>query len=443
MFDSLPHTLRKHKLSGDVRTLLLLRKSFERGLINTIGDLYLVLKGIVTNDPKEFGPFAMAFYEYFLDVPIKQGQTLESALLNSETFKQWRKALEDQWDEKPGVNEMIERFLDEVHTTTLDIKKVVSGKEIFDQNDPNRQDTNPEDGGTPPEKVTEGADYGELTMEELKERLRKIQEQQKGKHSGGSHWIGTGGRSAFGHGGAAMNGIRVGGGGGGKMARAVINDKRFYPIDADKILQDDNMDVALTMLKGIEDESAEKILDVEYTITEGLKQGGIFLPYEKEKIQQKMQVILIIDNGGMSMTPYVRMVRKLFSKMKRRFAHDLKTYYYHNTIYDGLYTDERRLKFEKLSKVLQQNKNYSVFVIGDADMAPSELTPRSYNQWEELKKRFPRMVWLNPMEKRFWNISDTVPFLRRIFPMYGLTPKGIEEAVKYMNKKRKYAKASR
>ena len=143
------------------------------------------------------------------------------------------------------------------------------------------------------------------------------------------------------------------------------------------------------------------------------------------------------------MTPYVRMVRKLFSKMKRRFAHDLKTYYYHNTIYDGLYTDERRLKFEKLSKILKQDKNYSVFVIGDADMAPSELTPRSYNNWEELKKRFPRMVWLNPMEKRFWNVSDTVPYLKRIFPMFGLTPKGIEKAVQQMNKKRKYAKTTR
>ena len=57
MFISLPQYLRDNKLSGDVRTLLLLKKSLERGLVNTLGDLYLVLKGIVINSPKDIGPF--------------------------------------------------------------------------------------------------------------------------------------------------------------------------------------------------------------------------------------------------------------------------------------------------------------------------------------------------------------------------------------------------
>jgi hypothetical protein len=37
MFSSLPQYLREQKLLGDVRTLLLLKKSMERGLINTLG----------------------------------------------------------------------------------------------------------------------------------------------------------------------------------------------------------------------------------------------------------------------------------------------------------------------------------------------------------------------------------------------------------------------
>ena len=67
MFQSLPHTFRKHKLSADVRALLQLRKAMEKGLVNTLGDIYYVLKGLITNDPKEFGPFTAAFYETYVD----------------------------------------------------------------------------------------------------------------------------------------------------------------------------------------------------------------------------------------------------------------------------------------------------------------------------------------------------------------------------------------
>ena len=49
MFGSLPKYLQEHRQQGDVRTILLLKKSMERGLINTLGDLYGVLKGLVTN----------------------------------------------------------------------------------------------------------------------------------------------------------------------------------------------------------------------------------------------------------------------------------------------------------------------------------------------------------------------------------------------------------
>jgi len=88
MFNSLPKFLKAQELQGDVRTLLLLKKSLEKGLINTLGDLYLVLKGIITNAPKDIGPFTVAFYEYFLNIPIRKGESLDAAILRSETFEQ-------------------------------------------------------------------------------------------------------------------------------------------------------------------------------------------------------------------------------------------------------------------------------------------------------------------------------------------------------------------
>ena len=443
MFDSLPHHFRKYNLSADARTLLLLRKAMEKGLVYTLGDVFLTLKGLITKDPKEFGPYTTAFYEYFLAIEIKKGERLETAILRSQTFKDWqREWLEnDEYAPDPSeAKEWVERFLDEVHLSQLDIKRVIDGQSVLNNDDPNRPDLNPDDNGTGQDKLEEAIDYRNISMKELQERMEKIARQQKGKHNGGNRWIGTGGKSPFGHGGAAMGGIRMGGSGGGKMARAVIGDPNFYPVDRKVRLSDNNIDVALASLKGIEEESAEIILDIPTTIKEGLKQGGIFLPYEKEKVNQKIQVILLIDNGGLSMTPYIKTVTKLFSKMKTRFAHDLKTYYYHNTLYGGVYTDVRRTQFVSIDKLTKMDKNYSLFVIGDADMAPYELSDDSIASWERLKEHYARTVWMNPMDQRHWALSDTVPYLKRIIPMFPLTPKGVEEAVELMNRKRKYSK---
>jgi uncharacterized protein with von Willebrand factor type A (vWA) domain len=443
MFDSLPHIFRKQKLSADVRTLLLLRKAMDKGLVKTMGDLYVVLKGLITNDPKDFGPYTTAFYEYFLSIEIKKGEKLEQAVARSEAFRNWKKERygeDDENAEMPDINELIDRYLDEVHLTTFDIKKMLSGKDILNKDDPDRRDDSEQDIKDGERKVTEGADYTDIPLEELLERMRKVAEQQKRRHEGGDHWIGQYGRSPYGQNGAAAGGIRTGGSGGGKMARRVIGDPQFYPVDTNAILKDDNIDAALASLKGIEDETAEVILDIPKTIKEGLKQGGIFLPYEKEKIQQKVQVILMIDNGGYSMHPYIKSVRKLFSKMKTRFAHDLKVYYFHNTIYGGAYSDLRRQKFVPIEKILSNDKNYSVFVIGDADMGPYELSEASMRNWGALKKRFKRMAWLNPLPGRYWAMSTTVNWLKQLVHMYPLTPDGIEKAVSEINRKRRYSK---
>ncbi len=443
MFQSLPAYFREYKLKADVRTLMLLRKSMEKGLVNTLGDLYLVLKGLVTNSPKEYGPFTTAFYKYFLDIDIKIGEGLDSAILRSEAFKNWKekKLLDFRQEDAPDMRELIDQFLNEVHVSTYDIKKMLSGEDILNQDDPNRPDSpGPDD--EVPERVEKGADYSNLSLEELLKRMEQVAKQQQRKHRGGDHWIGQYGSSPYGNSGAAKNGIRVGGAGGGKMARKVIGDKNFFPVDTKIALDDNNIDVALSFLKGIEDETAELQLDIPQTIKEGVKQGGLFLPHQKEKIDQKVQVILLIDNGGWSMSPYIKNVTKLFSKMTRRFAHDLKTYYYHNTIYGGAFTDPQRSRFESLDKIMLNDKNYSVFIIGDADMAPYELSERSMNDWRELKNRFPRIAWMNPLDHRYWSGSMTVSILRQVFNMYPLTPYGIELAVQMMNRKKKYGKVN-
>jgi len=99
---------------------------------------------------------------------------------------------------------LISKFLDEVHLTSYDIKQIISGKEIWDKDNPELADQEGDDDLEITRKhLDRMADYSDLSLEELLERMEQIRKQQKSKLSGGSHWIGTGGISPYGHGGAA------------------------------------------------------------------------------------------------------------------------------------------------------------------------------------------------------------------------------------------------
>ncbi|PTB90710.1 hypothetical protein C9994_16935, partial [Marivirga lumbricoides] len=124
MFSSLPEKFRSHGLKADVRTLLLLRKAMQKGLVRTLGDIYNVLKGIIVKEPTDLGRFTKAYYEYFLQVPIQPGQTLQDAILRSETFAQWKTQFLDEADRDLNDEELVNTFLDQVHLTSYDIKEV-------------------------------------------------------------------------------------------------------------------------------------------------------------------------------------------------------------------------------------------------------------------------------------------------------------------------------
>ncbi|MEO1099189.1 MAG: hypothetical protein AAFX57_15770 [Bacteroidota bacterium] len=436
MLSSLPEHFRNHGLKADVRTLLLLRKAMQRGLVRTLGDVHNVLKGIIVKEPSDMGPFVKAYYAYFLHVPIRPGQTLEDAILRSETFQKWKTEFIEEADRDIGDEELVYTFLDEVHLTSYDIKEVISGKEIWDKDDPDQEDEEHGNPSEPQERTLDKmADYSDLSLEELLDRMEKVQKQQKTRHGGGSHWIGTGGISPYGHGGAAKNGIRVGGQGGGKMARKVLGDKNYFPIDRDALLNDNNVDAALASIKGVIEESAIEKLDVHQTIKSGLKRGGLFIPELKSEKNEELKVIVLIDNGGYSMAPYVRSVQNLFRKMKTRFAHDLEVYYFHNTIYDRVFTDERRTKSITIKKLLQHSKTYRVFFIGDAAMAPYELNTSSIQSLKSIAAKFKKSVWLNPEPLRYWPHTYTLQIIKELIPMFPLTPAGIERAVQSMNSK--------
>ena len=389
MFTTLPEAFKKFDLAVDVRALLLLQRAMDKGLVRTIGDLFNVLRTFIIKDPEHVGPYTKAFYAYFLDINIRPNDRLNDAILRSQTFEQWKETNFGRIEDNITPDEWVNRFLDQVHLTHYDIKEVLDGRELWDKDKGDLED-NPE--GNKDEALNRPldrmADYSDLTLEELMQRMGEVKEQQQSEHSGGSHWIGTGGISPYGHGGAAKDGIRVGGSGGGKMARKVLGDSNFFPVDLEAILNDNNIDAALASLKGIVEETAHEILDVKETIEKGLERGGLFIPEIKNETFDKLQVLLIIDNGGYSMHPYIKSVQTLFRKMKTRFAHDLETYYFHNTVYRQVFTDSQRRKSLPIERLLSKDPNYHVFFIGDAAMAPYELDRASLNTYSEIKEHF-------------------------------------------------------
>ena len=435
MLETLPHKLRAYGLESDVRTLLIMYKGMQKGLVRTLGDLYGLLKGVVVKDPRMLGPFTKAFYDYFLNIDIANGETLNDAILRSKTFEEWRIAFFER--DKTAMDltdsELIDLFLNEVHLTSYDIKALIDGRTLWDADNPELEDENPHEASAERRELDKMADYSDLSLEELLNRMNEVMNRQKGEHRGGSHWIGTGGISPYGHGGAAQGGIRVGGAGGGGMARKVIGSSHFFPVDMDRIINDDNVDAVLASLRGVIEESAHEKLDVESTINKGLKRGGLFIPEIKNISEQKLRVLLLIDNGGYSMTPYIKTIRELFKKMKTRFSHDLETYYFHNTIYDRVFEDSRRSKPVFLDKILSKDPEYRVFIIGDASMAPYELNKMSLRTYKKLSKKFKRLVWLNPEPQRYWRHTYTLNVIRQVLDMYPLTPRGIEQAVRKMN----------
>jgi len=162
----------------------------------------------------------------------------------------------------------------------------------------------------------------------------------------------------------------------------------------------------------------------------------------------RIEVVLLIDNGGSSMLPFVDHTRLLFAKVRDRFK-SCDTYFFHNTVYGAVYKDFRRRDPLPTQVLLQRNPETRLLVVGDASMAPEELIwSRGVITWgdedeeaslvwlQRLRDRFRHSVWLNPIPKEDWKEAYGGITIRRIgevFQMEDLTLGGIRRAVEHLN----------
>ena len=288
-------------------------------------------------------------------------------------------------------------------------------------------------------------------LEKLMERFRKILDEQRERHDGGSKWVGTGGTSPFGFNGYNPEGFRVKGPpAGNKTGVKVWENREYKNLDENVELNTRNMKMALRRLRILTREGAQDEFDIDSTIQETSRNGGVLDIQMQATRQNRVKVLMLFDIGG-SMDEHVEMCSQLFSAAKYQFKH-LEFYYFHNCVYEHLWRDaERRheTRLATLDVLHKYNKDYKVILVGDASMASYELTSargsvEHYNEepgmvWlERLKAQFPDLVWLNPVLPPYWHYTHSLKLIRdwsenRMFP---LTLGGLTQAMKCLRNRK-------
>jgi len=284
-----------------------------------------------------------------------------------------------------------------------------------------------------------------LSPDELLQYFLDRLKEQTEEHHGGSKWIGTGGTSPVGHSGYHPGGMRVGGISRNKSAVKVAMDRRYKDYSQEGPLTQSQIGEALKRLRNLVPVGPKDVINIDETIYQTMKSAGEIEIVFERSLKDRLKVILAIDNGGWSMDPYIGILQTLFNYSRAQFK-ELKTFFFHNTIYDNLWEDPRRLsKPFRVDDLVRLDPETRFVIVGDASMAPYELmagdgsihieertTQPSYKRLQFIADTFPYSVWLNPVMANEWPYTRTVNAIREIFPMYELTIDGLEQAVSYL-----------
>ncbi len=277
-------------------------------------------------------------------------------------------------------------------------------------------------------------------MEELQKRLAE----QDGRHAGGNKWIGTGGRSPFGAYGYNPAGIRIGQKESRHRRAIKVWDKReFKDLDETQEIGTRNIKVALRRLRQFARKGAADELDLSGTIKGTAHKGYLDIQLRPER-RNAIKVLMFFDIGG-SMDDHVRIAQELFAASKSEFKH-LEQYYFHNCLYEFVWTDNVRRWTERTPTTDILNtygSDYKVMFVGDASMSPYEIShpggsvehmnPEAGAVWmRRVADHFPHCVWLNPNPRDYWDWTHSTQMMRELVGgrMYPLTIEGLDGAMR-------------
>ncbi len=383
--------LKSKKLPVSTREFLTLLEALKsRVASHSIDDFYYLSRSCLVKDECHYDRYDRAFGEYFRGVESIEG-------LEKEIPEEWLKA-------------MAQKHL------------------------------------TPEEK----AKLEKLGWDKLMEEFQKRLEEQKGRHEGGNKWIGTGGTSPFGNSGYHPEGIRVGGESRNRSAVKVWGERQYRNLDDSVELGTRNIKVALRRLRRFAREGAAEELDLENTIAGTARNAGWLDLRMRPERHNAVKVLLFLDIGG-SMDDHVRVCEELFSAARAELKH-LVHFYFHNCVYDHVWTDNLRRSSERIPLIDVMHKygpDYKLIFVGDAAMSPYEITHAGgsveYNNAEagavwlrRMLDTWPAAAWLNPEPEGVWQYRPSTQIIRDIVHerMYPLTLAGLARAMMALSKKR-------
>jgi uncharacterized protein len=387
------YTLRERGIPVTPTSFLRLQKALKLGVIHSMDDFYTAARAILVKSERYFDTYDQVFAHFFRGITLLEPEDIE--------LTEIAKALLQEWLKNPA--EMAQAL-------GLDEKKIQA-----------------------------------MTPEELIRYFFDRLKEQTGAHHGGNRWIGTGGTSPVGHSGHHPGGMRVGGRSRNKSAIQVAMERRYKDYSQEGPLTAFQMGEALKRLRRMIPTGPKDVVNVDKTIRETLRNAGEIEIIFDRRLTDRLKVVLMIDNGGWSMDPYIEMVQTLFNYARSQFK-DLKIYYFHNTVYSRVWGDpQRRHRPEPIEEFVRRDPETRLIMIGDASMAPYELmhangsiyieqkeNNASMDRLKFLGKTFRHAVWLNPQTEEEWDHTWTVSMIRQVFPMFELTLDGLEKAVQHL-----------
>ncbi len=379
-------TLRKYKVPVTIRELLDLLLGLKNQLVYAnLDDFYLLSRTALVKDEKNYDKFDRAFSAYFKGLEDLHG-LLESLI-------------PDEW-----LRHEFEKSLS-------------------------------------PEDLKEIEGLGGL--EKLIEAFKKAKEEAEAK---------AGEEGKEGNEGNAEQEGQSGPGGVGrgkkKKAKKVWDERQYKNLDDSVELGTRNIKMALRRLRKFARTGSEEELDIDHTIRSTAHNGGMLDIKMRPERRNTVKVLLFLDIGG-SMDSHVKVCEELFSASRTEFKH-LESFYFHNFIYESVWKDNRRRMSERLSTLDILNKysqDYKVVFVGDATMAPYEITHAggSVEHWNEepgaawmerFGEIYDKVIWLNPTPQETWEYSSSVMMTQDLLGgnMYPLTIKGLEEGMSELSK---------
>ena len=382
-------TLRKYKLPVTIRELMDLISALQHRLVYAnVDDFYLLSRTALVKDEKNYDKFDRAFSAYFKGLEDLTG-LLESLIPDEWLRHEFEKSLtpEDlkQIESLGGLEKLIEAF----------------------------------------KKAKEEAEKAEAKEGEEGEDGDKGNADKEGRDGPGG--MGKGKK---------------------KKAKKGWDERQYKNLDDSVELGTRNIKMALRRLRKFARTGVDDELDINDTIHSTAHNGGMLDIKMRPERRNTVKVLLFLDIGG-SMDAHVKICEELFSASRTEFKH-LESYYFHNFIYESVWKDNRRRMAERLPTLEILNKysgDYKVVFVGDATMAPYEITHAggSVEHWNEepgsawmgrFSEIYDKVIWLNPTPQETWEYSSSVMMTQELVGgnMYPLTIKGLEEGMSQLSK---------